>query len=86
MNWEDTRIRGENLTPFIFKKGGYRTPFSIAEKVAQAQDAKTAKLVAEEIFEAYDDMLESMGKGKDNFKKSDWEYVQALKDRYLKEK
>jgi len=47
-------------------------------------EARTA--VAREIISAYDDMLDGMGKGQDDFKKSDWDYVQSLKFRYQGEK
>ena len=36
------------------------------------------------IVEAYDNMLDGMGLGRNNFKKSDWDYVQSLKDKCLK--
>jgi hypothetical protein len=40
---------------------------------------------AREIINTYDDMIENMGLDQDNFKRSDWQAVQALKSRYLKE-
>ena len=43
--------------------------------------AEERKNTAKQIIEAYDAMLDGMGLGKNNFKKSDWDYVQSLKER-----
>ncbi len=43
---------------------------------------KTASIVAGEVAGAYEGLLDSMGLGIDNFKKSDWDYVQEIKSRY----
>lgn len=54
------------------------------EFAASAWDEGRAE-VAREICEAYGDMFDGMGMGKCNFKKSDWEYIEALKKKYLGE-
>ncbi len=48
----------------------------------EAQGTKTASIVAGEVADAYEGLLDGMGLGIDNFKKSDWDYVQEIRSRF----
>jgi len=54
------------------------------DKLATQIDALYQKRI-EQVFEAYDNMLDGMGLGRDNFKVSDWDYVQSLKAKIKEE-
>jgi len=73
-------VCGAFARPENKKQGLHR----LAEMASETQHAKDQKQI-EQVFEAYDNMLDGMGLGRDNFKVSDWDYVQSLKAKIKEE-
>ena len=86
---EDCPANGEPTTVTVCKKCwkeavkaklhslGYRSPSEIRELERAAM---------ERVIQVYDNMLDGMGYGEGNFKKSDWDAVEALKSELLEGK
>jgi len=77
---EDAVFNGERFVASN-KRGAGRRAIAQAQLDQDKIDGKAECLArVKEIVEAYEHMLDGVGKGEDDFKKSDWDYLQALKE------